>query len=56
MFSYCNIVPHQAMCNSVRVTQSNSTQSDDCSSRAVGEEDIETAKSELRLGMKCILH
>ena len=42
--------------NSVKVTQINSTQSDNHSGGAMGEENVETAKSELRLGMKCILH
>ncbi len=44
------------MSNSFKVTQSNSTQSDDRSGGAMGGENIETAKSELRLGMKCIFH
>ena len=42
--------------NSVKVTQINSTQSDNRSGGEMGEENVETAKSELRLGMKCILH
>ncbi len=37
--------------NSVKVTQSYSTRSDDRSGGAMGDEDIETAKSEFRLGM-----
>ncbi len=38
--------------NSVKVTQSDSTQSDDCSGGAMGEEDIEAVKFEFRLGME----
>ncbi len=38
--------------NSVKMPPSNSTQSDDHSGGVVGEEDIETAKSEFRLGIE----
>ncbi len=42
--------------NSVKVTWSNSTRSsNDRSDGAMDEEDIETAKSEFRLGIECIL-
>ncbi len=50
------------VCVSVSVTQSKMTQSnstrssDDRSGGAMFEEDVETAKSEFRLGMLCILH
>ncbi len=44
-------------CNSVKMTRSNSTRSgNDRSGRAMGEEESKTAKSEFRLGMKCILY
>ncbi len=40
-----------------KMTQSNSTQcGNNRSGGAMGEEDVETAKSEFRLGMDCILH
>ncbi len=40
----------------VKMTRSNSTRSSNDRSGGAMEEDIETAKSEFRLGMNCILH
>ncbi len=49
--TYCNVVQFVPGCPCI-----SECESDDRSGGAIGEEDIETAKSEFRLGIKCIVH